>query len=40
MANILVVIPGLSLPDLCAMSPGELMRWHEKAEKRSGSETK
>lgn len=31
MANILAILPGLSLSDLDRMPPAELMRWHDKA---------
>jgi len=31
MANILAVLPGMTLADMGRMSPAELMRWHEKA---------
>lgn len=31
MANIFAILPGLSLTDMRAMSPAELMRWHDRA---------
>ncbi|MDB5725470.1 MAG: Phage GpE [Novosphingobium sp.] len=37
MANILAVLPGITLSDLSAMSLSELARWHEKARARSGA---
>ena len=38
MANILAILPGLSLAELSAMTVGELMRWHEMAVKRNGAD--
>lgn len=35
MANILVIIPGVSLDNLSAMPPAELMRWHKRAVARA-----
>jgi hypothetical protein len=39
MANIFAIFPGsLTFTDLCAMDVGELMKWHDRALKRSRSE--
>lgn len=37
MANIFAILPGLSFESMCAMSPAQLMRWHQRAEARSGN---
>jgi len=36
MANILAILPGLSIAEMSAMSPGDLMKWHARAVARSG----
>ena len=38
MANILAILPGMTFPVLCEMSLPDLMRWHDRAEKRNRSE--
>lgn len=35
MANVLVIIPGVTLVDLCSMFPVDLMRWHARAVARA-----
>lgn len=35
MANVLVIIPGVALTDLAAMTLAELMRWHARAVARA-----
>lgn len=37
MANILAILPGMTIAEMCSMRIGELMRWHERAVARSGS---
>ena len=40
MANILAILPGLSIEAMDRMAPAELMRWHAKALARAPNQGK